>query len=290
MDKNILKLFVKDEYKTENFDVKPYYSFLNKNYELKGWSREMSDMLDAVSGEHFIDIYNRELVFEGVKEVFVKTPKAAYLDVGCSSGFLIQELKRAFPELQIIGADYDDTALQNAQKLLVDVPLVQFDLTNCPFKDNTFDAITCLNVLEHISDDSKAFSELNRIVKPGGRLVITVPAFQSLYDIYDEVHHHYRRYSLSDLTQKAGDAGFKVVWSNYFPFFLFPPFVLAKIWNKTIYRNLTLEEKYKIVESEATSTKSSKLFLLLSKIEKYFNLKIKFPFGIRAYLILNKTL
>ena len=74
----------------------------------------------------------------------------------------------------IFGSDYFGSGLTRCHAELPDIPLLQMDVTQCPLPSNAFDAVTCLNVLEHVPDDLKALSELHRLLRPSGRLVITV--------------------------------------------------------------------------------------------------------------------
>jgi len=67
------------------------------------------------------------------------------------------------------------------------------------YEGRKFDLITALDVIEHIEDDSAAAAEMVRMLKPGGRLVMTVPAFMSLWDEHDEINLHFRRYSAKGL-------------------------------------------------------------------------------------------
>lgn len=82
--------------------------------------------------------------------------------------------------------------------------------------DNSIDYLFTLNVLEHIEDDSAAMDEIYRVVKPGGRLLIYVPAFMALYTSMDSHVGHHRRYRLSGLRKLVENAGFKVEKSAYF--------------------------------------------------------------------------
>lgn len=78
-----------------------------------------------------------------------------------------------------------------------------------------FDSIVCLNVLEHISDDAKALAHMRAVLQPGGRIVLIVPAFESLYGQIDANLGHFRRYSRRHLTALATSVGFKVATAHY---------------------------------------------------------------------------
>ena len=73
-------------------------------------------------------------------------------------------------------------------------------LEQLPWPSATFDLITCLDVIEHIADDRVALAELRRVCKPGGFMLLTVPAYQALWSLHDDANHHYRRYSRRSLS------------------------------------------------------------------------------------------
>lgn len=87
------------------------------------------------------------------------------------------------------------------------------DLRTVP--DESYDYIFTLNVLEHIEDDDAALLDLAAKLKPGGRLLIYVPAFQVLFSSMDRAVGHYRRYRLEGLTAKVSSAGFEIKEARY---------------------------------------------------------------------------
>lgn len=82
--------------------------------------------------------------------------------------------------------------------------------------DASVDYLFTLNVLEHIEDDSAAMNEIYRVIKPGGRLLVYVPAFMILYTSMDSHVGHRRRYNLPELKKLVGNAGFEIEKSAYF--------------------------------------------------------------------------
>lgn len=81
---------------------------------------------------------------------------------------------------------------------------------------NTFDAIFALNVVEHIKDDKLAIANCKKLLAPGGRLTILVPAYQSLYNHFDEALEHYRRYNKTSLSALFTAAGLQITRKRYF--------------------------------------------------------------------------
>jgi len=91
-----------------------------------------------------------------------------------------------------------------------------------PFDDATFDLVTCLDVIEHTPDDVRALRELVRVTRPGGHLLVTAPAYQSLWSAHDVRNEHYRRYRRGSLRDAAGRAGWTLVRDTHFNSLLLP--------------------------------------------------------------------
>jgi SAM-dependent methyltransferase len=95
---------------------------------------------------------------------------------------------------------------------------------------NVVDAVVMINVLEHIQDDQKALSQLVHILKPGGHLLIFVPALQMLMSKFDVLHGHFRRYHRSDLAAKVISAGAVIKVCRYFDLVGVLPWLLLNRW------------------------------------------------------------
>ena len=78
-----------------------------------------------------------------------------------------------------------------------------------------FDTITCANVLEHVEDDAAALAHMHALLEPGGRLLLLVPAFESLWGTMDDADHHFRRYRKATLVPRLHEAGFEVERLRY---------------------------------------------------------------------------
>jgi ubiquinone/menaquinone biosynthesis C-methylase UbiE len=214
--------------------------------------------------------------------------KPIVMDVGCSSGFLVEDLLREIPQASIIGADYLPNVVLSAARRVRGAPFLQFDLRNCPLPTDCLDGVTALNVLEHIDDDFKALQEIYRILQRGGLAHIEVPADPSSFDLYDEVLMHFRRYRLSDLTAKAREAGFTVLRATHLGFFVYPLFKIVKRRNQSAGKNLSYDEKKTIVARQIGRTARTQLLSTAFKIERIFSPLVRYPFGIRAVVRLQK--
>jgi SAM-dependent methyltransferase len=137
---------------------------------------------------------------------------ARILDAGCGSGRMLQELA-AYGQISGIELD-EDAAAMAAQRDCGEVEVGR--LEDLPWDDGTFDLITSLDVVEHTPNDREALAELRRVSKPGGWLLITVPAYQTLWSLHDVANHHFRRYNRASLSAPARDAGWQVERMTFF--------------------------------------------------------------------------
>jgi SAM-dependent methyltransferase len=131
---------------------------------------------------------------------------ARVLDAGCGSGRTLQELRRYG---EVSGIELDPGAASVARERECG-EVLEGRLEELPWEDGYFDLITCLDVIEHTPDDRVTLAELRRVCKPGGFLLVTVPAYQGLWSMHDVANHHYRRYSRPRLRAAARDGGWRV--------------------------------------------------------------------------------
>ena len=145
------------------------------------------------------------------------------LDVGCGTGGVLLSLAR---DAVVVGIDREELALRFCRDKGLRA-VVRGSAAALPFADGSFDACTSFDVLEHVDDEQLLLSELRRVLRPGGRALISVPAFQALWSQHDEMLEHRRRYRRGELLAQVRQAGFAVDWSSYTNFFIFPP---ALVW------------------------------------------------------------
>jgi SAM-dependent methyltransferase len=151
---------------------------------------------------------------------------ARVLDAGCGSGRTLMELVHYGGEVSGIELNTDAAQLARARGL-GEVQIGR--LEELPWEDATFDLITCLDVIEHVPDDVTALVELRRVARPGGWLLVTVPAYQALWSRHDEANHHYRRYSRSMLRGAARSAGWEIQRVSSFNSLLLAPAAAVRL-------------------------------------------------------------
>jgi SAM-dependent methyltransferase len=262
--------------------------FLSYGAEQSGWSAGLTELHERVAGEgkHPMDALSRFYAEISVTPILQK--KGVLLDVGCSSGYFLQQILASHPLSNLIGADYLPEVVQASAKKNPGTPMLQFDLRTCPLVDECLDGVVALNVLEHIDDDCLALRQIHRILKRGGRAHIEVPAGPELYDYYDEVLKHYRRYTRDELVSKSLAAGFKIVKVSGIGHVLYPLFCLAKKRNIFIGRKLEFKKKAELVAESICKTSNSFFIKSLLSFEKKIHGLAPYFQGIRHYIILEK--
>ncbi len=177
----------------------------------------MQAMLD-VDEHHWWYRGRRAIIAAELERIPVRAP-ARVLDAGCGSGRTLLELRR-YGEVSGIELD-EDAAAFAARRGPFEVRVGR--LEQMPWPDGTFDLITCLDVIEHTPDDVVTLRELRRVCKPGGWLLVTVPAYQALWSRHDEANHHFRRYGRGSLRSAAVSAGWRVGRATSFNGLLLAP-------------------------------------------------------------------
>lgn len=155
-------------------------------------------------------------------------PRPTVLDLGCGTGVVLGELELwAEP----VGVDFSPLALGFCKRRGLR-RLIAARGERLPFRSASFDAVVALDILEHIPDDQAAFREAFRVLKPGGALVLSVPAFRVLWGPHDVALMHQRRYRLGQVEGLLRSAGFEVRRISYSIFLLFPLVLLIRLAEK----------------------------------------------------------
>lgn len=178
-----------------------------------------------VEATHWWFVGRRELlarVLEGLPRVAGRR----ILDVGTGTGANLRLLNDLMIG-EVEGVDLSDDAIRYCQEKELGI-VRKGDIRDLPFEESGFHLVLAADVLEHVEDDHQAASELYRVLKPDGTAIVTVPAFESLWGLQDEVSHHKRRYRLHSLRRTLEGAGFHVQEAFYFNSLLFAPIWIAR--------------------------------------------------------------
>lgn len=186
-----------------------------------GYDPSFFEQLASVEDHHFWFQARNRLIFELVNRISSGLkPGYLVLEPGCGTGNVLRVLQKACPEGVVVGLELWFDGLRHAQRRS-DALVVQGDIRYSPF-GKQFDLIGMFDVLEHIQEDQETLLSLWKLLAPGGRLLLTVPAHQFLWSYFDEAAHHCRRYSAVELRKKLTAAGFEVEFQSQFMACIFP--------------------------------------------------------------------
>jgi SAM-dependent methyltransferase len=146
------------------------------------------------------------------------------LDVGCGTGGVLSALGA---DTVAVGVDRSRAALTHCRQRGIR-NLACADGDKLPFAPGSFDVVTMLDVLEHFADEAALLASVRALLKPGGTLLVSVPAFQFLWSEHDEVLHHIRRYTAGRRRRVLAAADLIVDRVSYTNVVAFPPAVVVR--------------------------------------------------------------
>jgi SAM-dependent methyltransferase len=210
------------------------------------------------------------------------------LDIGSGAGNMAHHLAHYG---QVVGLDPNPRPLAVAAGRGLDV--VQSMGDQLPFATDEFDLVALLDTVEHIPDELGVFAECLRVLKPGGKLIVTVPAFMSLWSYNDEINAHQRRYTAPELAQKLEITGFRVKRISYNNFFLFPLIAgirLLRPYNPGLASpHLTTESDVYQVEMESIPEPANTVLHGVGWLEAELVQRTNLPFGTSVLCIAEKA-
>jgi len=217
-----------------------------------------------------------------VEHIFARiagTVPREILNIGCGTGFISRRFEKFG---QVLSLDYSADALQFCAANRLDA-LAQASGVSLPLKTESFDACLALDVIEHIREDTLAVQEISRVLKPGGLLLATVPAFQWMWSKMDELGH-FRRYTKSRFGELLKNAGLKPLIFSYYSFFLFPLAVPHRFYERLF---KTKMEAGDFIPPLPASI--NKMFYHIFRWERVWLGYLSFPFGLSILALAEKT-
>ena len=196
--------------------------------------RAVFDRMAELDQEHWWFLARRRILDELIDRVVRPPVQARVLEVGCGTGHNLPMLGRFG---SVDACELDRSARTLASKRLgrkvKDARLPDLSM----FERNGYDMVALLDVLEHVPDDIGSLRAIHRRLKPGGALLLTVPANPWMWSAHDVAHHHFRRYTRAGLSRLFMQAGFEVQLLSYFNSLLFPPIAAARLLHKAAGRD-----------------------------------------------------
>jgi SAM-dependent methyltransferase len=220
---------LKSAFICENLRLKPMF-----NSDVKSIAnplpREMMEhtypILFRVEQSHWWYIGRRRIIEGFVADICrrVSDRRPRILDVGCGTGANLILLSK-YGEAE--GVDVSEDALAFCRERGLDKVRLGAG-EELPYDDGTFDLVTAFDVVEHMDDDLAGLTEMRRVLRPGGRVLLFVPTFMFLWGLQDEVSNHRRRYRLPELRRVLEQAGFEIERATYANITFFLPILLVR--------------------------------------------------------------
>jgi len=237
------------------------------------------DEMYKVENQHWWFVARRKIIESAIRQQNL-AQNSVIFDAGCGNGDNLAFLSR---HGAVQAMERDERALSKAKEREIG-EIFQGELPNAiPSeirKDN--DLIVLLDVLEHIDDDGGSLAALSHYIDDKGRLIMTVPAYQFLWTIHDELHHHKRRYTVGSLRKVIENNGWNISYISYFNCFLFPLALIDRMKQKIFSTNENGDLK---MPPKLINVLFEKIFALESR----FIGKIKFPFGLSILVVAEKN-
>jgi SAM-dependent methyltransferase len=233
-----------------------------------------------VEEAHWWFVGRRRIIASFVEKICreVKDHTPRILDVGCGTGANL-ELLGKYGEASGVDVSQEALAFCRARGL---ENVRHGEAEKLPFEDGSFDLVTGLDVVEHLDDDVAGLKEMWRVLRPGGRALLFVPAFMFLWGVQDDISRHRRRYTLPDLRKIVREAGLEVERATYANITFFAPILLGRAVMKVTRLRPASENNINV----------SALNGVLGRVlgaESSFLRHMNFPFGVSALCVARKS-
>jgi SAM-dependent methyltransferase len=222
-------------------------------------------------------VSRRELVMDLVRR-YVAKPDPVIVDIGCGTGATATALGRVG---RVVGIDFSPLALKACSSRGLG-ELLRAKAEAIPLATGSVDAIVATDILEHLDDDLAALSEFRRILKPGGQVVMTVPAYQFLWSEHDVALMHRRRYVAAQIGELAARAGFRPVRLGYALSLLFP-LALGRVFKRRAASDRPPEAQIKPIPEWLNAA-----LIRFQRLETAMFRRVSLPWGLSVVTVLQK--
>lgn len=257
--------------------------------------KEEYKVLYNLEGEYWWFLGRTKIAFSVLKRHLKdRNPKAGnlkILDAGCGTGKNIEYLQKYGA---VYGADISQEALQFCRKRSLK-NVIKSNIENLPYKDNTFDLVTCFGVLYHkgVGDDLKAIQELQRVCKPNGFVLITTPAGEFLtrklfVSQHDKSQFTGRRHSRKGLVKLLRKSGLRPIETTHMNTILMPAVVIVRVAKNVKNFFFGQSRKFKS-ELQMPSKFVNRLLLNILLFENRLIRKMSLPFGLTLVSLSKKN-
>lgn len=238
--------------------------------------RIIYDRMAALDQTHWWYVARRQILSHVIGRIIKPPTNAKILEIGCGTGHNF-EMLGAFGAVD--GLEVDDAAREFASERLGrtvgSARLPGLD----GIADGSYDLIALLDVLEHVEADQAALASIRTKLRPGGRILVTVPANRWMWSAHDTVHHHFRRYNAADLNRVIDSSGLKADLVTHFNTILFPLAAAFRVIGKLSGR----EE----ADDAQPAALLNAAFASLFGLERHLVGRLPMPFGVSLLAVLS---
>ncbi|HEY0368762.1 MAG TPA: class I SAM-dependent methyltransferase [Chthoniobacterales bacterium] len=237
------------------------------------------DTMRAVEDELW---WYRALRHHVLKTLEVAREDFDLLDAGCGSGGMLARIRERFPKSSLTGVDVSERALELTAARNSRAALVHGRVDALPFADAAFDFVLSLDVLTVRGvDDRRAMTEMFRVLRPNGRLVLNLPAFQFLRGSHDIAVNQVRRVTRADVVPFLRKLGFTIERCTYWNMTLTPLIATIRWASRDQTNELRSDLKPVWPPLNFALTRLTKAELAISRI-------VPLPFGTSLFVVARK--
>jgi SAM-dependent methyltransferase len=240
--------------------------------------REFAERQEA---RHWWFVGRRRIIASVLEDLLGTRDDLRILDIGCGTGGMLPILSS---HGRVTGIDPAEAAIRySKQRYASTAEILQVDFPRELPPGGGYDLVTLFDVLEHLDDDARALEVASSLLRPGGGLLITVPALRSLWSPHDVINQHRRRYRRSELKMRIEEAGFRLERLSYYNSLLFPVVFGARLLRRRLARKGDRRSDFRI-SNDWINSRLADLF----GAERHLLRRCDLPFGVSLIAIASK--
>ena len=205
--------------------------------------------------------------------------RLAIADLGCGCGAMLTRLRA---DHDVVGVDPSPLAIEFSKRRGIDVLQGGFP-DQIPLEQGKYDVVLLLDVIEHLEDDAAGVRAAAGVLRDGGVMIVTVPAYQWLWSDWDELHHHFRRYNRGMLRKVLSEAALRISLLSYANTTLFPLAAAARTVHKIS------RKKHETADMKVPPAPINATFRGLYSFERHFLGRLPIPFGLSVVAVAGRT-